>query len=206
MKMEILKSVNDYYSNKVKQFGATPSGVDWNSIESQETRYEILLKVMNEQLPGISLLDFGCGYGGLLEYCLKKKLQVAYTGYDISESMIEAAQKKFNAIDNIVWTTEIPSHKYDFVVASGIFNVRLNTSETDWHSYMIETINKMNALSIKGFSFNVLTSYADVEYMKDYLYYANPTLLFDYCKKQFSKNVALLHDYNLYEFTIIVRK
>ncbi|MBM3138043.1 MAG: class I SAM-dependent methyltransferase, partial [Chloroflexi bacterium] len=30
--------------------------------------------------------------------------------------------------------------------------------------------------------------------------------LFDYCKVNFSKNVALLHDYKLYDFTIIVRK
>jgi hypothetical protein len=52
----------------------------------------------------------------------------------------------------------------------------------------------------------VLTKYSDKEYMKEYLYYADPLYLFDYCKKHFSKNVALLHDYNLYEFSIIVRK
>ena len=39
--------------------------------------------------------------------------------------------------------------------------------------------------------------------MKDYLFYADPCQLFDYCKQNFSKQVALLHDYRLYEFTII---
>ena len=29
---------------------------------------------------------------------------------------------------------------------------------------------------------------------------------FDFCKRNFSRNVALLHDYGLYDFTIIVRK
>jgi len=42
--------------------------------------------------------------------------------------------------------------------------------------------------------------------MKDDLYYADPCYFFDYCKKKFSKNIALLHDYGLYEFTILVRK
>jgi len=30
--------------------------------------------------------------------------------------------------------------------------------------------------------------------------------LFDYCKRTYSRDVALLHDYGLYEFTILVRK
>ena len=42
--------------------------------------------------------------------------------------------------------------------------------------------------------------------MKDHLFYADPCFFFDHCKKHFSKNVALLHDYGMYEFTILVRK
>ena len=38
------------------------------------------------------------------------------------------------------------------------------------------------------------------------LYYADPCALFDHCKTKYSRNVALLHDYGLYEFTLIVRK
>jgi len=64
----------------------------------------------------------------------------------------------------------------------------------------------MNEYCEKGFSFNCLTSYSDDDKMKDYLYYANPMELFDLCKRKYSRNVALLHDYDLYEFTILVRK
>ena len=64
----------------------------------------------------------------------------------------------------------------------------------------------MNKKSEHGFSFNMLTSYSDKEYMRDDLYYGDSCHFFDFCKKNFSKNVSLLHDYNLYDFTIIVRK
>jgi hypothetical protein len=64
----------------------------------------------------------------------------------------------------------------------------------------------MNEKSKAGFAFNVLTKYSDVEFMRKELYYADPCFLFDYCKRAFSKNVALLHDYNQYDFTLIVRK
>ena len=64
----------------------------------------------------------------------------------------------------------------------------------------------MNKFSLKGFAFNVLTKYSDKEYMQNNLYYADPLFLFDYCKRNFSQNVALLHDYELYEFTLIIKK
>jgi hypothetical protein len=48
--------------------------------------------------------------------------------------------------------------------------------------------------------------YSDPERMRAHLYYADPCRLFDHCKRRYSRHVALLHDYGLYEFTILVRK
>ena len=41
--------------------------------------------------------------------------------------------------------------------------------------------------------------------MRPDLFYADPCWLFDQCKRRHSRDVALLHDYGLYEFTILVR-
>jgi hypothetical protein len=94
----------------------------------------------------------------------------------------------------------------DYAVESGIFNIRLEYSYDEWTGYVIQTLQRMNSLSRKGFAFNMLTSYSDPPYMKPHLYYADPCYYFDYCKRHFSRNVALLHDYNLYDFTILVKK
>jgi len=42
--------------------------------------------------------------------------------------------------------------------------------------------------------------------MRPDLHYADPCVLFDRCKRRHSPRVALLHDYGLWEFTILVRK
>jgi hypothetical protein len=42
--------------------------------------------------------------------------------------------------------------------------------------------------------------------MRPDLYYGDPCALFDHCKRRYARNVAVLHDYGLYEFTILVRK
>jgi len=72
--------------------------------------------------------------------------------------------------------------------------------------YVLDTVSELDRLSNKGFAFNILTSYSDADLMRSDLFYADPCYFFDYCKRNFSKQVALLHDYGLYEFTILVRK
>jgi hypothetical protein len=63
----------------------------------------------------------------------------------------------------------------------------------------------MAQLSRRGIAFNMLTSYSDPERITPRLHYADPCEMFDWCKRELSRHVALLHDYGLWEFTMIVR-
>jgi hypothetical protein len=51
----------------------------------------------------------------------------------------------------------------------------------------------------------MLTIYSDQEKMRPDLYYGDPSWFFDHCKRRFSRNVALLHDYELYDWTMAVK-
>lgn len=205
MAKEIIKGVKEYYTEKIKINGVGAKGVDWNSIESQYLRFEQLCNVINKEQ--FSIVDYGCGYGELVNYIDSKYLKYDYFGFDISDEMLAEAEKLFQANSNVKFSSQLNENKTDYVIASGLFNVKLNLATNEaWLAYILETLNNINYLSVNGFSFNALTVYSDNDYMKDYLYYSDPLFLFDYCKRNFSKNVALLHDYNLYEFTIIVRK
>ncbi len=208
MNNEILKSTNQYYTKKIEEFGKTSRGVDWNSTESQRLRFEQISKVFSaEGKNSFSICDYGCGYGYLSEYLEEQGYCCDYYGMDISEKMIAAAKETYAVKKNRCFINSAELiEKYDYIVASGIFNVRQKTDDKEWGAYMSDVITQFNEHSQKGFSFNCLTKYSDADYMKDYLYYADPLYYFDYCKKHFSRNVALLHDYDLYEFTIIVRK
>jgi cyclopropane fatty-acyl-phospholipid synthase-like methyltransferase len=202
----IKQIVDDYYTQKLQQHGATPQGVDWNSQASQELRFQQLLKIITTTDTPFTILDYGCGFGSMYEFMQKNYTDFHFIGYDIASAMITKAQELYPQ-EQTKWTTELPTNQtVDYVVASGIFNVRLDNSEENWKKYILDTLQDMNRIATKGFAFNVLTSYSDAPFMKDYLHYANPHELFDYCKKNFSKTVALLHDYPLYEFTILVKK
>jgi SAM-dependent methyltransferase len=204
----INKKIASYYTSKLKEHGASPHGVDWNSLESQNLRFKQLLKIVNEHDNDFTLSDIGCGYGALYEY-LENDFSNAclhYYGYDLSAEMIEKAKSFYANNKTSFAQTDTPTTKTDYVVSSGIFSVSMDVEKREWKEHILDTLNKMNEISIKGFSFNCLTKYSDPEYLRTDLYYADPLELFDHCKKNFSSNIALLHDYELYEFSILVRK
>jgi hypothetical protein len=84
----------------------------------------------------------------------------------------------------------------------------METPYDEWRGMVTDTLRRMDRLCTKGFSFNMLTSYSDAERMaqRPDLFYGDPLFFFDFCKRNFSRNVALLHDYGIYDFTILVRK
>jgi SAM-dependent methyltransferase len=206
MSTDILTEVADYYSAKLAEHGETPRGVDWNGEESQVLRFEQLTKVIPSPTD-FSVNDLGCGYGSLLDYLKQHYRDFTYNGCDVSGDMIRAAQGRYSKDTNARFTiASEPPEMADYGIASGILNVKLGRNDADWREYLLSILDVLNRTSRKGFAFNCLTSYSDADKMREYLYYADPCELFDHCKRQYSRQVALLHDYGLYEFTILVRK
>ena len=190
----------------MRTYGPTARGVDWNSSESQVLRFEQVLRVCDVD-GTFSINDYGCGYGALADYLVERGYSFQYKGFDVSEQMIIEAKKLHKGVGNCdFFRDESNLTVADYTVASGIFNVKLLATDDDWERYLLRTLESIARLSSRGFAFNVLTKYADRDRMRSDLYYADPVYLFDYCKTKFSRFVSLLHDYPLYEFTIIVRK
>jgi SAM-dependent methyltransferase len=202
---ELRAEVARYFAGRLREHGPTPRGVDWNSDAAQIVRFEQLLRVVDPSGP-FSLNDYGCGYGALLDLMLARGWPVDYRGYDVAGEMIDAALARVG---------EAPGRRFvraaadlgpaDYTVASGIFNIRVGRSDDEWRAYLEQTLDEIRGLSRRGFAFNALTSYSDPGHMRPDLYYADPCALFDLCKRRYSRQVALLHDYGIWDFTILVR-
>ena len=201
---DLLRKTRQYYDARLAEHGATPRGVDWNSEDSQRLRFSELTTLVKDA-PDASILDYGCGYGALRAYLREHGHRGRYVGFDISQSMIDAART--GPTDEAArFTTERGAlERVDYTLASGIFNVKQAAPDEEWRQYVLQTIADLSALSVRGFAFNALSSYSDSDRRRADLYYADPLELFDYCKRRISRFVSLLHDTPLYEFTILVR-
>ena len=192
-----------YYADHLQQFGATPRGVDWNSVESQTRRFEEL--VPHGEIHGLgSILDYGCGYGALLTHLRSRQWTGEYCGYDVAPTMTAAA-RDVHANDGI-FVDEPPTRMFDRTVASGLFNVRLQFDDELWHQHVLEVLDAMWALTRGTMAFNMLTSHSDPDRQRADLYYADPARYLDLCLQRYSLHARLHHGYGLYEFTIEVER
>lgn len=207
---QVDENLKNYYTGNLAQHGFNAQGVGWKSEEAQMNRFAQLAKVLPVE-GTFSVNDLGCGSGAFFTYLKEQKNypEFKYAGYDVLKEMTDHAAVRYASFPEASFHHIQSSGEMkpaDFTVASGIFNLKYEQSGEKWLIYILNTIQEMSAISSKGVSFNILTSYSDKEYMEDHLYYADPLLIFDFCKKNISKNVALLHDYYEYDFTILIRK
>ena len=204
---DTLDKISNLYSGNLSEHGDQSKAVGWPTSDSQELRFEKLNQVIPEMADSFSVNDYGCGYGAHLEHLLQKKYSVAgYNGYDLSEEMLGKSKERLKNLNidlKLIHSSKI-STPADFTFVSGTFNVRFESTYEQWKKFIEETLNMINGASVRGFSFNLLSKYVDWE--EPHLFYGDPCYWFDFCKKHFSSKVSLLHDYPLYEWTILVHK
>jgi SAM-dependent methyltransferase len=201
----LVASAADYYSKKLADFGATPKGADWNSSDSQLLRFRQLLRICDASRL-LDITDYGCGYGALATFLAEYGQPFDYCGYDAAPAMIAAAVAHAGADARCRFTSDRAEVKpRAYTVASGVFNVRGETSDDDWWDYIVRTIDDLASLSTVAFSCNFLTSHSDLDRRRPYLYYTDPSRLLEHCLARFPRRVSIMHDYPLYEFTLAVR-
>jgi SAM-dependent methyltransferase len=208
MKYQLLNRIAKLYTDGLAEFGPVAKSVGWRGEISQKLRFQKLIQVIDEEVKTreLSVNDLGCGYGAMYQY-LKDDcgLKIAkFFGYEISQEMLSCAQNMIKDEEAVFVVSDHILYEADYSFTSGIFNVKFDIEEGLWKHYIEEVLLNMHEKSTRGFAFNVLTTYVD--YKEDHLYYADPFYFFDFCKKNFSKKVSLLHDYDLWEWTMLVKR
>jgi SAM-dependent methyltransferase len=201
----IMTNVASYYASKLATYGATPHGVDWNGQDSHDKRHRQFLRLLDGATDA-TILDLGCGYGDFLRFLRGEGYRGLFIGYDVATSMIaEAARIHGQGPDRRWRVGATPIERTDFAIASGIFNVKGDVPIETWGRHIHETIDLLSRIGRRGFAFNVLSLSSDPERRTANLYYADPRNMFSHCLLRYGRSVAILQDYDLYEFTIVVR-
>ena len=181
----IVEPIERYYTQKLLTHGPTAAGVDWNSAESQRLRFQHLLRLFDTSRP-FTINDYGCGYGALVDHLTERGLSFQYCGCDISAAMIEHGRRAHAGRGDCLFVreeSELPIA--DYSVASGVLNVKLAATDEEWHRYVHAALERLAGLSTRGFACNFLTSHGDPERREPRLFYADPTQIFDYCRRRF---------------------
>ena len=203
------KEYNDFTTDFYKTDNITDSYKDvrYGSSESQKIRFHYLTKLFEgDKAEEISLLDVGCGLAHFYDYIVDNKLSnVQYFGLDIQTEFIEFASKKHpncGFINKSLFELEM-NKKYDYLVASGIFNVALPNA--DMNDFLKESMEKMFRICNKGIAFNLLTTYTPNYVSSQVDAYYNPLEILKICFGLTNK-INLYHSYKENDFTIVMYK
>jgi SAM-dependent methyltransferase len=202
----ILETVGRYYAGRLAEHGPGPRGVDWNGEDSQRLRHAQFLRLLAAD-PGASVLDLGCGYGDFLDFLRSRGHLGAYVGWDVAPEMIAAAQAKHGVSPDRAWHVgAVPDAPADYAIASGVMNVKGEVETEAWAAYVDGVIETLAASGRRGFGFNMLSLASDPHKRRPHLFYADPADMLRRCLDRYGRHVAVLQDYGLWEFTVLVRR
>jgi SAM-dependent methyltransferase len=203
----IYKTIDNYYTEKVLRHGASPLGVDWTCVATQELRFVHLLKICRFRAP-FSLNDLGCGYGALLAYLSKRhpSAEIDYFGIDLSTAMISRARRLYSRQPKSSFLVgRSCSRIADFSVASGIFNVKLHKGIDAWEAFITDTLIDLKENSTRGFAVNFMRPEESARSSNKMLYRITPDRWVKFCEKNLDCSVEIISSYGLREFTLLAR-
>ena len=129
-----ISTTRTYYRELYKKHGYSPKSLGWNK-GRQPIRFAVLLsEFLDIESPRI--LDIGCGFGDINLVLKETFAAYEYMGVDLTEEPIYVAQDKFAGEKHISFQcgdfleAQFES-TFDIVVASGIFNTKFASNDTN---------------------------------------------------------------------------
>jgi SAM-dependent methyltransferase len=200
----ISDALGRHYATTFTAHGPSSEGVDWGPDEKKLfLRYEKMLSIGSfTRVNRPTLLDVGCGYGGLYSYANKKGFDLEYTGIDLAKNMVDWATE--NMSSGAFVHGDVLEHpfdvQFDYVVCNGILTQKLDAPGLAMDQFAARLIRRMFALCRVGIAFNMMTT--KVNFYSNNLYYRNPAEMLSWCLSELSPHLKLDHAYPLYEYTI----
>lgn len=164
----------EYYRSKLAEHGPGAKGMDWKDESAQRLRFDMITRHIDFSTAP-SVLDVGCGSGEFLAVCKERGRDIRYLGIDIVPEMVEACRERFGEDTAVVASVQefaLGAQRFDYVIAAGTFNLKLDRSPDEWREYLHTNIEAMFSLCNVATIVNLLSHFVDYTY--DRIYYATP--------------------------------
>jgi hypothetical protein len=193
------------YEASFRQHGNSPAAL-LTPKGKQALRFQTLLPVLTQ--PGMSILDYGCGLGHLLDYLnTHVPYPFAYRGVDMVKPFIDHCQvHHHHAHAGFDWVDPAApvQVKADVVFASGVFNLLLDGGTEPTRLYMEGRLAELFAAAGHCLVVDFLSEFVD--YSQSAAYHPPVGRLLQFVMAQLSRRVVLRHDLLPYEYSLLIFK
>jgi hypothetical protein len=209
-----MKKINKVSESQVKIYKdlynkhkGTTMAVSSESLNHKRLRYKNICMLL-EQEEKFSVHDVGMGIADLYAYMLEEfpDKSINYSGTEIVEEFLTETKTRFPEITLFHRDLAEQSFEdsYDFVVMSGVFHQRRDTTIGGWEAFSQNILKNAFAMCTKGIAFNFISPFVD--FYQTEVYYANLPKLLNFINDDLSRFFEIKHNYALFEFTVFVYK
>jgi SAM-dependent methyltransferase len=183
--------------------GYSPKALGWDK-GKQFLRFHQLTS--SWKLAGASILDVGCGFGDFVAYLRGQNVRdYAYTGIDLVGEFIAEGQRRFGSPQAAFLQTSLedfaPASSFDYVIASGTFNLKLEG--VDGYELIRSSLTRMIGLARVAISADFISDRVDRAH--EHNFNSAPAAILGIAYG-LSRNVMLRNDYFPFEFCVTVGK
>jgi SAM-dependent methyltransferase len=183
------------YAARLRQYGADPRTLGWDTTGHQWTRFEAVTDLVD--LHGTSVVDIGCGFADLYAFLEARSIRpTTYLGVDINPHLLEVARGRFPTLRyerrNLL-LEPYADPVADVGVMLGLLNFRLDdVGNEDYAAAMLRAA--LGAVR-RGLVVDFLSARRTPEYPAEaFVFYYEPERMLDLALS-LTPEVVLKHDY-----------
>lgn len=202
--MTKFEEIRRAYTENHRRYGNTSAAL-LTPKGRHDLRFLPIMEILKSRKAG-SLLDYGCGIGLLYESIREAKLEVEYTGWDMTRSFIESCQHRFESSERFRWIepdTPIVEH-FDFVVCSGVFNLATSEDQSESRMYVRDRLSQLLSVTDQVLTCDFLSPYVD--FKQDGAQHIEIELVAKWLVEAGHRRFLIRHDLLPFEFTVVVYK
>jgi len=202
---KVREAQEKYFRYLYTEFAGTPKAVSSESLEHKKLRFAQISRIF-EGNDKFSIHDIGMGLAAYLDYMNENfpDLNYEYSGTEILPEYVDNVMSRFPK--NRFYLRDVaeiqPEEKYDYVVMSGVFHQRRETSIRDWKAFSQKLISNAFKMSKIAVGFNFISPFVD--FYQTEVYYCNLMKLIHFINDDLSRFFVINHNYALFEFTVFV--
>ncbi|MDR7208965.1 hypothetical protein [Flavobacterium piscis] len=195
------------YKELYEKHAGTPMAVSSESLNHKKLRFSKICEIFKED-DKFSVHDVGMGIADLNVFIKENfsEKEVVYSGSEILKEFVQDSKERFPELD--FFHRDIAESffqdKYDYLLMSGVFHQRRETSIRDWEKFSQNILKNSFEMCNKGIAFNFISPFVD--FYQTQVYYSNMPKLINFINDELSRFFEIRHNYALFEFTVFVYK
>lgn len=199
-----LENIIDYYDGLLEKHTNVSRAVGWRNAESQKRKFFEIAQVFAHESRPFTVYDVGCGLGSLYDFLKDTNRLARYYGCDINPRMIGKARQRNGrlAVECRNLLLSPPKKQFDYVLGSGIFNLRMRTSKRAWKEYIYQMLMAMYGMTKRGMAIGFLSTFARREEPDEY--HQNPSEMLEFVQNAISPLAEVRHSLSPGHFAIFV--